>query len=561
MKRYRIAKYFKIGPYGLLMGGMIALAAVLRIALISQNFPLTNSDEGTMGLMALHIAYHGEFPVFLYGQNYMGVLEAYIGAVLFPIFGPSLFTLRLGMVILFSAFQLALYLLISLLYTKRFALVSISLLCLGSPELFTRQLIAVGGALETLLFGALTVLLASYLILSYKDGSSIRKGRIMVYGSLGLVMGLGLWSHILIAPFAALALLFLLLYCRKELRLPTILTWLLGLLVGLFPALIFDVFHPSQNLPEAILQAFSSGGTAIKIPYTFWDQLRGTVLVDIPMATGASPICAIHSTPGAWRTQITACMVPQGLWGIGFLLLWLIATFLAIREARIRFRFSAGEANQEERQETRRSAARLLLLGSAGLTMLAFLISSAPALVPATSVRYLVGLEAALPAVLWPLWRSLRLAKSSPTDGGRLTGTAAIISAAALLCVVGVFLLGTIITFQQSSVTTAITQQQEHLIDDLLRLKVTRIYTDYWTCDRLAFLSDERIICSVVNDGLQPGQNRDTPYVALVRQAPNAAYVFADGAPQIAVLDQRLSRSPQSYRRTMVDGYIVFQPT
>jgi len=566
---------------------MIVLSAILRMILVSRSFPLTNSDEGTMGLMALHIAYHGAHPAFFYGQNYMGALEAYVGAVLFSIFGPSLFTLRLGLVLLFAAFQLALYLLISLLYTKRFALVSTSLLCLGSPELFTRQLIAVGGALDTLLFGTLALLLASYLVLSYKgesnDGSSVRKGRIIWYGCLGLVIGLGLWSHILIAPFAAMALLFLLLYCHKELRLSTILAGCLGLLTGLSPAIIFDIFHPSQNLPGAILHAFTSGGTATKIAYTFWDQLRGTVLISIPMATGASPICSINSAPGAWRTQISSCMLPQGLWGIAFLLLWLVATVLtifAIREARMlaAIRRGVGLPRPGEpytrplpvlggasprpyglsprRMETRRYAARLMLLGSAGLTVLAFLISSAPALVPATSVRYLVGLEAALPAVLWPLWRSVRLTKNS-----LLTGAAAIFSAAALLCVVGIFLLGTIISFQQSSVTMAVTQQQYRLIDDLLRLKVTRIYTDYWTCDRLAFLSDERIICSVVNDELQPGQNRYTPYVTLVQQAPTAAFVFGTNAPQVAILDQRMAQSHQRYRRTTVDGYVVFQPT
>ena len=33
--------------------------------------------------MALHIAYRGEHPFLFYGQNYMGALEAYIGALLF----------------------------------------------------------------------------------------------------------------------------------------------------------------------------------------------------------------------------------------------------------------------------------------------------------------------------------------------------------------------------------------------------------------------------------------------------------------------------------------------
>lgn len=579
MKRYRITKHFTIDPYLLLMAAMIALAALLRVALIGQDFPLTNSDEGTMGLMALHIAYHGQFPVFLYGANYIGAVGPYLGAALFFIFGPSLFALRLGSVILFAAFQFALYFLISFLYTKRFALVSVSLLCLGSPNLFSGQLRVAGGALETLLFGTLALLLASYLAVTYRSGgidearidtdainrvptsvinapATRQTKRALLYGCLGLVIGLGIWSYILVAPFVVMALLFLLLYCRRELRLPIVLIWLVGLLIGLAPAIGFDILHPSQNLIQANLQVFGSGGTGIvaKSAYTFWDQLRGTVLISIPTATGAWPICSINSAPGAWRTQISSCMIPQGLWGGAFVFLWLVATILVIREAYKRLRLAPNEASQEDRQEARRYAARFLLLGSAGLTMLAFLVSSSPALVPSTSPRYLVGLEAAIPAVLWPLWQHARLITNSLR--GR---AAAIISVAALLCVAGVFLWGTITAFQQSSMTAAVTQQQYQLIDDLLRLKVTRIYTDYWTCDRLAFLSNERIVCSVVDNGLNPGVNRYTPYVALVRQTPNAAYVFGTGAPQIAILEQRLSRSHQHYRQITVDGYIVFQ--
>ena len=57
-------KYFKVGPYGLMALALILLAAALRIIVIAQGWPLANSDEGTMGLMARHIAYQGELPIF-----------------------------------------------------------------------------------------------------------------------------------------------------------------------------------------------------------------------------------------------------------------------------------------------------------------------------------------------------------------------------------------------------------------------------------------------------------------------------------------------------------------
>src|SRR5438067_10655933 len=90
-------KKLSIGSHELVMLALVIGATLLRFILIRLNWPFTNSDEGTMDLMALHIAFRGEHPIFFYGQEYMGPLEAYIGALLFHLFGVSVFTLRLGL--------------------------------------------------------------------------------------------------------------------------------------------------------------------------------------------------------------------------------------------------------------------------------------------------------------------------------------------------------------------------------------------------------------------------------------------------------------------------------
>ena len=48
-----------------------------------------NGDEAVAGLMAKHIAQARDFPVFFYGQSYLGALEPYLNAVLFRLFGFS----------------------------------------------------------------------------------------------------------------------------------------------------------------------------------------------------------------------------------------------------------------------------------------------------------------------------------------------------------------------------------------------------------------------------------------------------------------------------------------
>src|SRR5207244_3863457 len=152
--------FCKFNIYDLSALAIIACAILLRLIFISLNYPVLNSDEGTIGIMARDIAYRGEWPIFFYGQHYMGGLEAYIGAVLFHLFGASLFSLRLGLILMFGLFLISTYLLTSLLYSKAWALVSLALSGAGSSFVLSRQLSAIGGYPETLLFGSMAFLLA-----------------------------------------------------------------------------------------------------------------------------------------------------------------------------------------------------------------------------------------------------------------------------------------------------------------------------------------------------------------------------------------------------------------
>src|SRR5437660_6869339 len=139
-----LLKRFRIGPYELCMFAVVVLATIVRFVLIASNWPVTNSDEGNMGLLAMHVAYRGELPIFFYGLPYMGPLEGYIAAPLFHLFGTSLFTLRLGLLPLFALFLISMYYLTRLLYTERFALAIVILLSFGSQLVILHELKAVG---------------------------------------------------------------------------------------------------------------------------------------------------------------------------------------------------------------------------------------------------------------------------------------------------------------------------------------------------------------------------------------------------------------------------------
>src|SRR3989442_8793713 len=147
-------KQVRVGPYGAGAIVIITLAMLLRIVLTALGWPPTNSDESTFGLMAIHIASLKDFPIFLWGSLYLGTFEAYLGAVMFHLFGVSVFTLRLGTMLEFAIFLVSMYFLASLLYTKKLALVTLLLLSIGSVMMIYTEFMAHGGYLEILCFGA-----------------------------------------------------------------------------------------------------------------------------------------------------------------------------------------------------------------------------------------------------------------------------------------------------------------------------------------------------------------------------------------------------------------------
>src|SRR5712691_7204974 len=211
---------------------IIASATIFRIVLSCLEWPVTNSDEATYNLMAFHIWKNGEHPIFMYGQNYMGTIEAYIGAVLFRIFGPSVLVMRMEMVGLFALCLIGLYLLTYRLYTPRFALFTIAFLVPGTGLMLNRQLEATGGNAEINVFGVL-VLLISFTLASGR----VEKGwkRVILYCLWGIFSGLALWSHLLIAPYLLVAGILLVVSCWREMLKWGLWLLLIGFVVGGYP--------------------------------------------------------------------------------------------------------------------------------------------------------------------------------------------------------------------------------------------------------------------------------------------------------------------------------------
>jgi len=107
--KLQLSKYFRMSPYGLAATSIIAASVLFRTILVILHFPEINSDEGKMALAGIHIAFQGQFPIYDYGQDYLGVLEAYIAAPFFRLFGVSDITLRISMLLMFMLFLISMY--------------------------------------------------------------------------------------------------------------------------------------------------------------------------------------------------------------------------------------------------------------------------------------------------------------------------------------------------------------------------------------------------------------------------------------------------------------------
>nr|BBH96082.1 hypothetical protein KTA_42810 [Thermogemmatispora argillosa] len=587
---------------------LLALALILRLLLIRAPWPITNSDEANMGLVALHVAYQGDHPIFFYGLPYMGPVEGYVAAPLFRLLGPSLFTLRLALLPFVCGFLLSSYGLTRLLYGRVFALACLLLFTFGSGDVLFLQLRAVGEYPEMLMFAPLILLLTTWLALSFRPQQVQGRswGRVLVYCVLGLSIGLALWIDFLIGPFVLAALLLLALFCWRELWGRAGLGLLLGMMVGAEPLLYYNLTAPfSQNSLAVLLSIHHGGADQLAAHHLTWlHQLSGAFFIALPWATGYQPRCPLDALPpwGLPTPALWPCVLAQMGWGVGYMLLALLAAAFSLRRLhRLQMgRFipqlirRPGQLTvtparpmppEEERREAVRQCAQLAMLASVGLTLFLYAIAPVAAVSPETTFRYLTCALVALPVLLWPLWQraaralgQLRPPKQQLAFRGAgvrqtaVSTATALASAFLLLLVAATFVLGTVRTFAAIPAAQADYQRRLTLIRELERIGATRVYSEYWTCNWLVFLSQERIICSVLDAELRPGFNRYGPYRSIVDRSPAPAYVFpvaaglldaTTGRQQASFFQQHVLSSPEArnaYRLYQFVGYLVYQP-
>jgi hypothetical protein len=183
----------------------------LRIFLVIHTHGVIDGDEALVGIQADRIL-HGDFPIYFYGQAYMGSLEAYFIAMLFAFFGSSVWVLRAEPILLSLAVVSLTWHLASLLIettslsrNTRRIFMTVAALCAAIPPLYDGVIEGrtYGGFIEMLSIILLLFICTIRLTRRWFEGAS-KKELAWRWAGVGFLVGLGFWIYPLIAS-AALA--------------------------------------------------------------------------------------------------------------------------------------------------------------------------------------------------------------------------------------------------------------------------------------------------------------------------------------------------------------------
>ncbi|HUY79362.1 MAG TPA: hypothetical protein VMV29_21510 [Ktedonobacterales bacterium] len=441
--------------------GLLIVAFGYRLYLIAHGWPQLDSDEAVIGLMARHIL-HGEYPVFFWGQNYMGAFQAYFAAIFFAVFGPSAFWLHFSVLLLTMGFLAAMYGLASAAYGRVVGVVMLLWLTVGPTMGVLRELKAIGGYQDILLFGALTLLGVWARLRQPQRMPRTRRDWLIAlatYVGLGVAMGVGLWSDLLILPVLLLAVIALVVGRPREVCSWLGLALLLAFVISAYPYISFNVVHPNATYNQLAKMNHAPGQLGpIPPPHNWAMQTGETLEVALPTILGSPYVCvksgniwSDYPTTMATETQTAggACDLTNMAFSLGALALYVIALLpillalwrwaatqlrlangaaadgkrhagdgrlrrwgrLAYRATRanlvVAFARDSGEPTAEDHARAARLARdwlRLLLVGVGVANILAYTTSVEAQTFQFTSARYLLLVYLSAPIFIGVLW-------------------------------------------------------------------------------------------------------------------------------------------------------------
>ncbi|MDO9541171.1 MAG: hypothetical protein Q7J98_02460 [Kiritimatiellia bacterium] len=247
---------------------LLLLGAAVRIYSAWQLRHNLNSDAGIVALMAKHMAAGVDFPIFFYGQAYMGSLEPLVSALFCVLFGTSGFMVTLGTAFVGWLILLAVFAWARDAHSPAAGLAAMAYCVIGPTGFVHYQASPRGGYMVTILLSAMILRLISKLIINGHENSLVSKGKWFI---LGLLAGIGWWSNQLIVSAIFAAALMALVFLRQKIFSLNTLGAAIGFFIGSLPFWWWNVLYDWQS--------FEFAGSLGQTPFArglkmfFWERL------------------------------------------------------------------------------------------------------------------------------------------------------------------------------------------------------------------------------------------------------------------------------------------------
>ena len=205
----------------------------------------TDADRDVVHLMAKHVAEGGPWPVFFYGQGYMGSLEPLLSALLCKLLGTSAFAVALGTALPAFLIAWAVWLIARAIAGPWAGLYAAAFMATASPAFY----IYMGNPRGGYAVAGLLILLCLYLgaRLAAHEFRRQRPG-LAWYALLGLAAGAAWWTSGIVLPALAVAALLIAVGLRGRLLQVGLVVGTTGFVIGSLPWTLWNLSHHWDSL-------------------------------------------------------------------------------------------------------------------------------------------------------------------------------------------------------------------------------------------------------------------------------------------------------------------------
>ena len=199
-----------------------------------------NPDFGIVALMAKHMAEGRDFPVFFYGQPYMGSLEPGISAFFCYVLGFSGLAVCLGTVLMGLVLLPVVYMWGKDSAGKAGGLAAMAFCAMGPSGFYHYMLSPRGGYPVAIVAGTAAIWLSARIICRERRRDPVS---VLWYCGLGLIAGLGWWSNQLVAAALVTAGLMFILLLRQKVFNCRIIFGPIGFIMGSAPFWVWNILN------------------------------------------------------------------------------------------------------------------------------------------------------------------------------------------------------------------------------------------------------------------------------------------------------------------------------